>query len=140
MPIQQGNADTLFTKFKQQSYSEQVNREFKGPVAVRPVFLHTPERVEALVFLMIGVLTLYYLLQRLYRQSVPKNATNQERRMTTQKILAAFSSYALLIHHRRLGREVQSTRLTTRQRQILQQLGFPTPAQLLKQRLPRAPT
>jgi transposase len=56
VPKTKGSADTLFTKFKQQSYSEQVNREFKGPVAVRPVFLHTPKRVEALVFLMIAVL------------------------------------------------------------------------------------
>ena len=39
----------------------------------------------------------------------------------------------------RLGREVQPTRLTTRQRQILQQLGFNTPAQILSRRLPRAP-
>jgi hypothetical protein len=71
VPPQQGSADRLFTKFKQQNYAEQVNRSFQGPLAVRPVFLHTPERVEALVFLMLTVLMLYYLLQRLYRQSVP---------------------------------------------------------------------
>jgi hypothetical protein len=140
VPKTMGSADTLFTKFKQQSYSEQVNREFKGPVAVRPVFLHTPQRVEALVFLMIAVLTMYYLLQRLYRQSVPSKATDKERRTTTQTILAAFSSYTLLIHHTRFGREVQPTRLSTRQREILQQLGFATPAQFLSKRLPRAPT
>jgi transposase len=140
VPRSKDSADTLFTKFKQQNYSEQVNSKFKGPVAVRPVFLHTPQRVEALVFLMIIVLMSYYLLQRLYRQTVPKDATNKERRTTTRTILSAFSSYSLLIHHKRLGREVQPTRLTTRQREILQQLGFVTPAQLLSQRLPRAPT
>jgi transposase len=140
VPQNRGSADALFTRFKQQCYSEQVNSEFKGPLAVRPVFLHTPQRVEALVFLMIAVLTLYYLLQRLYRQTVPDDASNKERRTTTQTILAAFSSYTLLIHHTRLGREVQPTRLTTRQRQILQQLGFATPAQFLSKHLPRAPT
>jgi len=140
VPRNRDSADRLFTAFKQQIYSEQVNREFKGPLAVRPVFLHTPQRVEALVFLLIAVLTLYYLLQRLYRQTVPDDASDKERRTTTQKILAAFSSYTLLIHHTRLGREVQPTRLTTRQREILQQLGFVTPAQLLSKRLPRAPT
>ncbi len=46
----------LFAKFKQQTYSEQINRGFKGPLAVRPVFLHAPERVEALVFLLMGTL------------------------------------------------------------------------------------
>lgn len=140
VPPNQGSADALFTKFKQQNYSEQVNRNFKGPLAVRPVFLHTPERVEALVFLMLAVLMLYYLLQRLYRQSVPADASVKEQRTTTRTILNAFSSYCLLIHRTRLGREVQPTRLTTRQREILQQLGFSTPAQILRQRLPRPPT
>jgi hypothetical protein len=140
VPQNQGSADTLFTKFKQQNYSEHVNRGFKGPLAVRPVFLHTPERVEALVFLMLAVLMLYYLLQRLYRQSVPSDANEKEKRTTTRTILSAFSSYCLLIHRTRLGREVQPTRLTTRQREILQQLGFSTPAQFLSKRLPRPPT
>jgi transposase len=140
VPQYKSSADALFTKFKQQSYSEQINRGFKGPLAVRPVFLHTPERVEALVFLMIVVLMLYYLLQRLYRQTVPENATEKDHRTTTRTILQAFSSYTLLIHYTRLGREVQPTRLTTRQREILQQLGFSTPAQILSKRLPRPPT
>jgi len=140
VPPNQGSADRLFTKFKQQNYSEHVNRNFKGPLAVRPVYLHTPERVEALVFLMLAVLTLYFLLQRLYRQSVPAGASVKEQRTTARTILNAFSSYCLLIHRTRLGRVVQPTRLTTRQREILQQLGFSTPAQILSQRLPRPPT
>ena len=37
------------------------------------------------------------------------------------------------------ARVVQATRLTTRQRELLEQLGFPTPAQILSRRLPRAP-
>ena len=140
VPPNRGSADTLFTKFKQQNYSEHINRGFKGPLAVRPLFLHTAERVEALVFLMLAVLMLYYLLQRLYRQSVPTGATAKEQRTTARTILEAFSSYTLLIHYTRLGREVQPTRLTTRQREILQQLGFSTPAQILCSRLPRPPT
>jgi transposase len=139
VPASRATADVVFTKFKQQNYSEQVNRNFKGPLAVRPVFLHTPERVEALVFLLIAVLMLYYLLQRLYRQTVPEDAPAKEHRTTTRTILEAFENYTLLIHHHRLGREVQPTRLTTQQREILQQLGFSTPAQILSQRLPRPP-
>lgn len=140
VPLQQASADALFTKFKQQSYSEQVNGQFKGPLAVHPVFLHTPERVEALVFLLMITLQLYYLLQRLYRQSVPAKATAKERRTTTETMLRAFHSYIVLIHQSRLGREVQPTRLTTRQREMLDRLGFATPAQILSRRLPRAPT
>jgi transposase len=140
VPQNRGSADALFTKFKQQIYSEQINRTFKGPLAVRPVFLHTPERVEALVFLLIAVLMLYYVLQRHYRKTVPEDAPQKEQRATTRTILQVFSTYTLLIHHHRLGREVQPTRLTTRQREILQQLGFSTPAQILSKQLPRPPT
>jgi transposase len=133
------NADGLFTKYKQQGHSELANHEFKTPLAVHPVFLKTPSRVEALVFLMMITLTLYYLIQRMYRQQVRSDAPTKERRITTETILRAFNNYTLLIQHTRLGREVQPTRLTTRQREILQQLGFDTPAQFLSRRLPRAP-
>jgi transposase len=133
------SADLLFSKYKQQSYSELANHEFKKPIAVHPVFLKSPHRVEALVFLLMITLTLYFLIQRIYRQNVPAKAPIKEQRTTTQTILRAFNKYTLIIHHSRLGREVQPTRLTTRQRQILQQLGFDTPAQILSRRLPRAP-
>jgi transposase len=140
VPQNKASADLLFSQFKQQNYSEQINRGFKGPLAVHPVFLHSPQRVEALVFLLIITLALYYLLQRLYRQSVPAGAPAKERRTTTRTILRVFNKYTLLVHHTRLGREVQTTRLSTRQRELLQRLGFPSPAQILSQRLPRPPT
>lgn len=133
------SADLLFTRYKQQSYSELANHEFKTPLAVHPIFLKSPERVESLVFLMMATLTLYFLLQRIYRQSVPTSAPTAEKRTTTETILRAFRTYTLIIHRTRLGREVHTTRLTTRQRQILQQLGFDTPAQILSRRLPRSP-
>lgn len=133
------SADLLFSKYKQQSYSELANHELKTPLAVHPVFLKSPHRVEALVFLLMATLTLYFLIQRIYRQNVSDDASAKERRTTTQTILRAFNRYTLIIHRTRLGREVQPTRLTTRQRQILQQLGFDTPAQILSRRLPRAP-
>jgi hypothetical protein len=84
-------------------------------------------------------LTAYFLLQRMYRQTVPADASARERRTTTQTLLAAFSSYMLIVQHTHLGREVQATRLSTRQREILQRLGFYTPAQILSRQLPRAP-
>jgi len=131
--------DVLFTKYKQQCYSELANHELKTPLAVHPVFLKSPRRVEALVFLLTLSLTLYFLIQRIYRKKVADDAPTKEQRTTTQTILRAFNSYTLILHHTRLGREVQPTRLTTRQREILRQLGFHTPAQILSKRLPRAP-
>jgi len=135
----QQSADAVFTKYKQQGYSELANHEFKSPLAVHPVFLKSPRRVEALVFLMMVALTAYFLLQRMYRKSLPANASAKERRTTTQTLLRAFSNYTLILHHTRIGRVVQPTRLTTRQREILGRLGFDTPAQILFRQLPRAP-
>jgi hypothetical protein len=140
VPANQASGDELFRQYKEQIYSEHVNRQFKGPLAVHPLFLHTPERIEALVFLLLITLMLYFLLQRLYRQSVPDKAPLKEHRVTARQILQAFTHYTLLIHHHRLGREVQPTRLTTRQRELLLRFGFPTPAQLLSRILPRAPS
>jgi hypothetical protein len=107
---------------------------------VHPLYLHTPERIEALVFLLMITLMLYFLLQRVYRQSVPAKAPVQEDRVTAAQLLKAFNSYTVLVHHTRFGREVQPTRLTTHQRELLQRLGFPTPAQILSRILPRPPT
>ena len=139
VPMPQSSADDLFIRFKQQSYSEQVNSQFKGPLAVRPVFLHSPRRIEALMFLMVIALMLYYLFQRTCRASLPEDAPLKERRIITRTLLDEFRNYTLLIHHHRLGREVSPTRLTARQKEIPQHLGQPTPAQLLHRLLPRPP-
>jgi type II secretory pathway pseudopilin PulG len=108
-------------------------------LAVHPIFLKSPRRVEALVFLMMIALTAYYLLQRMYRQTLPARASVKERRTTTETILRAFSTYTLILQRNRYGRIVYPTRLSTRQREILVQLGFPTPAQTLRRRLARPP-
>ncbi len=49
-PPGEQSADLVFSKYKQQGYSELANHEFKTPLAVHPVFLKSPRRVEALVF------------------------------------------------------------------------------------------
>lgn len=139
VPPQQGSADALFTKFKQQTYSEHANHVFKGPLAVHPVYLKSPHRVEALVFLMMISLTIYFLLQRMYRETMEDDAPAKESRTTSQTILREFAVYTLLIHRTKYGREVQPTQLNGRQREILQRLGLSTPAQILCSRLARPP-
>ena len=73
------SADTLFTEFKQQCYVEQSHHQWKTPLAVRPLFLKSPQRVEALVYLLKIALTAYHLLQRLYRQAIPADAPITEK-------------------------------------------------------------
>ncbi len=127
VPTSTHSADVVFTMFREQNPVEHANRQFKGQLAVRPVFL-----------LMIALM-IYFLLQRTYRGHTPEDAPLTERRMMAAKILKSFSQYAVLFHHNPLGRSVSPTRLTSRQREILRRLEFPTPAQTLSRRLARPP-
>jgi hypothetical protein len=120
------SADALFTQFKQQNYVELGHHQWKTPLAVRPVFLKSPRRMEALVCLLQLALTAYQLLERLYRCSVPAGARARERRRTSEWLLRQFRGYGLIERQTRLGRVVQATRLSGRRQQILLQLGFPT--------------
>jgi transposase len=133
------SADTLFSQFKEQNYVELSHHQWKTPLAVRPVFLKSPRRVEALVCLMQVALTAYQLLERFYRQSVPAGADAAEQRQTAEGLLREFRGYGLIERRTRLGRVLRASRLSGRQQQILRQLRFPSPAQLLAQVLPPLP-
>lgn len=133
------SADVLFTEFKQQCYVEQSHHQWKTPLAVRPLFLKSAERVEALVYLLKIALTAYQLLQRLYRQAVPANAPVADQRLTTESILRAFRTCALVKEETPLGCVIHPLQLTKRQRHLLARLNFPSPAQTLSRRLPRYP-
>ena len=133
------SGDTLFTEFKQQCYLEQAHHQWKTPLAVRPLFLKSPERVEALVYLLKIALTAYHLLQRLYRQAVPDDAPISDKRLTTESILRVFRVCPLVKETTTLGCVVHPVQLTQRQSRILARLNFPTPAQTLSRRLPRYP-
>jgi hypothetical protein len=133
------SADTLFTEFKQQCYVEQAHHQWKTPLAVRPLFLKSPERIEALVYLLKIALTAYHLVQRLYRQAVADDAPVTEKRMTTESIWRAFRVCPLVKEATPLGFVVHPVQLTQRQRRILDLLNFSTPAQTIARRLPPYP-
>ena len=139
VPTNQKSADEVFTMLREQNLVEHANAQFKGKLAVRPVFLHNAKRVEALVFLLMVALMLYFLLQRRYRENTPSSAPEKERRTTASTLLKAFMNYSLVLETTAIGVKVRPTRLTSQQRAILSRLGFPTPAQTLSRRLPRPP-
>jgi len=134
------SADTLFTQFKQQNFLELQHHQWKTPLAVRPVFLKSPERVEALLCLLQLALQVHQVLERRYRQTLPADAPIREQRMTAESLLREFRVYGLLIRREPVGRVVYATRLTSRQRRILNQLSFTTPAQTLAHNLRPVPT
>ncbi len=133
------SADCLFTEYKQQIYVELGHHQFKTPLAVRPLFLKTPKRVEALVCLMYLALQAYQILERSYRQHTPKDGPKQERLMTAEQLLRAFEVNGIRAERVAFGQLVYPARLTYQQRQILDRLHFPTPRQLLAQRLAMRP-
>jgi hypothetical protein len=129
------SADQLFTEYKQQNYLELLHHQHKTPLAVSPIFLKTPKRVEALVCLLQLALQAYQVLERLYRHNTPADAPPSEKRMTAERLLREFQSYGLTLRGIRLGKVVETARLTTRQRGILYRLGFATPRELLTHNL-----
>src|ERR1700733_3470322 len=136
----QQSADQLFTEYKEQNYLETLHHQNKTPLAVCPIFLKTPQRVEALVCLLQLCLQAYQVLERLYRQRTPADAPVGEKRMTAERLLRSFQSYGLVIRPIRLGQVVQATLLTQNRQAILSRLGFATPHQLLARNLPPEPT
>jgi transposase len=138
-PITQ-SADLLFSQYKKQNYVETLHHQLKTPLAVSPVFLKSPKRVEALVCLLQIALQAYQVLERLYRQRVPDHETRCEKRLTSERMLRIFQVYGLCVERTRIGRVIHTTRLSERQKQILHRLGFPTPTQTLSRILAPPPT
>jgi hypothetical protein len=133
------SGDALLTEYKRQTYVEREHHEVKTPLAVTPIFLKTPQRVEALVSLMFVALQAYMTLERLYRQSVPAIAKPSERRMTAERILKKFRVCSLIVEQQPYGDLVQVARLTNDQRSIFRQLSLPTPAEILRTNLSPPP-
>jgi transposase len=134
------SADALFGYFKQQNFVELLHHQWKTPLAVHPVFLKSPARVEALLCLLQVALQAYQVLERRYRQTTAAEAPERERYRTAESLLREFEGYGLLVQQVPVGRVVHATRLTSRQRRILSQLSLPTPAQTLARRLRPIPT
>src|ERR1700722_694366 len=133
------SCDDLFSKFKQQCYVEDGHHQWKTPLEVRPLFLKSPQRVEALVYLLQIALTAYQLLQRCYRQAVPDDAPTAEKRLTTERLVRAFANCPLFKEDKPMGCVVRPGRLNQRQRDILIRLNFPFPSEVVRRRLPRYP-
>ena len=127
------SGDALLIEYKRQTFVERGHHELKTPLAVNPIFLKTPRRIEALVSLLFLALQAYMTLERLYRQSVPIHAQATQGRMTAERILKKFHSCHLIVEYQPYGELLQVARLTSEQQSILTQLSFATPTEILKQ-------
>jgi transposase len=84
----------VFSLFKEQHYSENANKDLKGPLRIRPVFLQNQGRIEALIFILFLSLMVYMLIERWYRNSVTEPSL---RKTTTKTLLSFFRNYALTV-------------------------------------------
>jgi hypothetical protein len=82
------SADEALAIFKAQDDAEKQFRAWKGPVAVRPVFLHTDERIEGLVFITLVALLVRALL-RLRCQQVGL-------KLSADHVLAEFAPWSVV--------------------------------------------
>jgi transposase len=134
------SGDALLTEYKRQTSIEREHHEIKTPLAVTPVFLKTPSRVEALVSLLFLALQAYMTLERLYRQTVSPNAKPAEQRMTAERLLKKFDVCGLIVENQPYGELIHVAQLTPEQRMILTQLSLATPTEILRRNLPPPPS
>lgn len=91
LPAEGNSLDTVFTRLKQQWRVEDSHRLLKGPLRISPVFLHSPKRIEGLIFILWLALVTYQLLEREWRSRA------QDQKMaawTTRTLLALFDGYS----------------------------------------------
>jgi hypothetical protein len=130
------SGDSLFSQFKKQCYHEHCHHQYKGPLAVSPIFLKNPRRVEALALLLQVALTAYQLIQREYRRHLAADAPRADHHITTETILRAFRHYPLHIETVPGGQVIRPTQATAAQRLMLNRLHLASVEQLLRRRLP----
>jgi hypothetical protein len=118
------SATKTLTIFKAQDGVEKSNRTLKGPLLIRPIYLHADQRIESLVFIILLALLIRVLLQvRCQRAGLS---------VSTDRLLAGFAPLAAteltFVDGSRL---CQLGNLSPFQQQVLAALQFPSPSRYL---------
>lgn len=123
------SASQLLTLFKAQDGVEKSNRTLKGPLSIRPLYLHSDQRIESLIFIILLALLVRVLLQvRCQRAGLS---------VSTDRMLAAFAPLtATELTFVDGSCLCQLDTLTPFQRQVLATLQFPTPSRYLTELQP----
>ena len=117
--------EEMLTHFKRQDRIEKRIGTIKGPIRVRPMFLHKQERIESLVFICMLSLLVFSILEMLARRVGIS--------MTGEGILKQFQTTTVvytLFKDGSLWKQVTS--LTQFQSEFIQALGLPDPEVYLK--------
>lgn len=107
--------------YKRQNPVEDRIRTLKNTVKVRPLFVHTDERVRALVLVTVLALTLYSLLEWRARQA--------QETWTTRYLIQEFEGLALpQTHHSNKAVEPEWCNVMPHHQSILRRLSLKLPA------------
>jgi transposase len=129
MGPRQCSADRLLGLYKDQALSERAHHFLKGPLAVRPVFLHSNRRAAALVAVCSIALLIYGLVETETRQAItPARTINgllpeqRAARPTAENIFRAFAGLGFQRARTTTGLEAIPDPLSPAQQAILHAL------------------
>jgi len=110
----------MLRHFKAQDTIEKRNRTLKGPLRIRPIFLHKQERIEALIFICMVALLAFSILEMVAKRAhIPKTADHILKQVQT--LTAGYT------HFRDGSWWKQLVPLTEFQSNFLQALDLPPP-------------
>ncbi len=137
----QATPHAVFRAYKDQSKVERRFRAVKQPpIQVRPLWLHQPQRIESLVFVVMVALYLFALIEREARRVVAHTGQvftglRPDKRdhlpVTAERLFEVFAPLSLVKQRLRVGEELVETLTPTTlspiQAQILDRLGLIRP-------------
>jgi len=112
--------EEMLLRFKQQDKIEKQNRTLKGPIQIRPMFLHKQNRIEALIFICMLALLVFSILELwVKREGI---------QMTAKSLMEKFSPLTVVYTFFLDGSCFKKVEpLTELQKQIIQALNLPPP-------------
>lgn len=126
----QASATRLLKLYKEQTIVERAHHFLKGPLVVRPVFLHSNRRAAALVAICSYAVMVYGLVETAVRSGIAPRRTisallpeGRAARPTAPNIFAAFAGIGFQRVRTRDGPHELPDRLNPAQREILSILG-----------------
>jgi transposase len=135
LPASQADASEVLRIYKRQAIAERRFSDFKGPLAVRPVFLKDNARIAALVFVVYLALLVYCLIERQVRRELAAQSPDGEDTMpgflpgkrrsrpTGRSILEAFAWWPATLVTQPAGTALAVTKPSAVQQRLLELLA-----------------
>ena len=133
LPREQYDMSAILALYKNQHHSERRFADFKGPLAVRPLFLKDNKRIAALLFIVYLALLIYCLIEREIRLALAPEGGKMRglngnilARPTGRNIFKCFASFAFVLVEDSEGNKFSGpAEPTPVQSRLLALLGMP---------------